>query len=44
MGADFQMAPNPRVVNRLPDSFRLKGPYFHVREAEGEFVVTPQTS
>lgn len=28
MGADFQLAPNPRAMNRLPDDFRLAGTYF----------------
>lgn len=41
IGADFQLAPNPRAIAPLPDKFRLDGTYFEFAESEEAYSITP---
>ncbi len=40
MGADFQLAPNPHALNKLPDEFRLRGTHFQIDYSPGGHYVT----
>ena len=41
LGADFQLAPNPRAAVLLPDEFRLDGTYFQFAQSDEDYTVTP---
>jgi hypothetical protein len=42
MGDDFQLVPNPRATFPLPRLFRLKGTFFRIERAEGEYIAVSE--
>jgi hypothetical protein len=44
MGDDFQLVPNPQATVPLPDTFRLRGTYFRIEQAEDGYIAKPEAS
>jgi hypothetical protein len=42
MGADFQLVPNPWAKALLPETFRLPGTFFRIKQANESFTAIPE--